>query len=274
MTQVGVAVNHRMMMAKADSGDGMIVGGAGGGPVLAGCAMSRPPPVGGGGSEPPEITILVVDDHRSFADLLAAALNNVPGLRCVGTARTAAEGISRAAELRPTIAVVDLQMPHQDGLYATRLIREATPDTMIAMISDHREQEWVSRSAKAGASAFLTKAGSLAEMIDVLRRATPGRMLVAQSTYRNQPSSSPSHTADDIRPALTPRESEVLRHLGRAIPADGIAQVMGISLNTSRGYLKSVLSKLGASSQLEAVVKAQKIGLIGSARQARTPPAG
>ena len=120
-----------------------------------------------------ESTILVVDDHRSFADLLAAALNMVPGMRCVGTASTAADGIALAAELQPSVVVMDIQMPRQDGLAATRRIREVSPDTLIAVVTAHCDAQWVSRAAQAGASAFIPKGGSLHEMIDMLQRVRP-----------------------------------------------------------------------------------------------------
>src|SRR5664279_2166796 len=132
-----------------------------------------------------ETTVLVVDDHVSFAELLAAALDNVPGMTCVGTASSAAEGIGRAAELRPTIVVMDIQMPRQDGLAATRRIREVAPDSVIAVVTAHSDPEWISRAAQAGASAFIPKDGSLKEMIDILRRIGPGQMLVASSTFKS-----------------------------------------------------------------------------------------
>jgi DNA-binding NarL/FixJ family response regulator len=129
-------------------------------------------------------TILVVDDHRAFADMLSAALNTVDGLTCVGTAATAADGIELAARLRPNIVIMDIQMPGQDGLVATRRIREVSPDTLIAVITAHRDQQWISRAVRAGASAFIPKNGSLDEMLDVLRRVDHGRVVVASSAYR------------------------------------------------------------------------------------------
>src|SRR5664280_229364 len=186
-----------------------------------------------------ETTVLVVDDHVSFAELLAAALDNVPGMTCVGTASSAAEGIGRAAELRPTIVVMDIQMPRQDGLAATRRIREVAPDSVIAVVTAHSEPEWSSRAAQAGASAFIPKDGSLKEMIDILRRIGPGQMLVASSTFKGPPSRSAVPPTQDV-PALTQRELDVLRYLGKGLPAKGIADVLGITLHTCRGYLKWV----------------------------------
>lgn len=215
-------------------------------------------------SEVTQTTILVVDDHRSFADLLSAALNSVPGMSCVGTASSAAEGIAMAVSLAPDVVVMDIQMPFQDGLVATRKIREVAPHAMIAVVTAHTDLEWISRAAQAGASAFIPKDGSLAEMIDVLRRIGPGQMLVAPSAFRSTPSLS-SRPAGGTAPDLTQRELEVLRSMGRGMHANQIAKTLGISLHTCRGYVKSLHAKLGVSTQLEAVIKAQNIGIIGAA---------
>ena len=210
-------------------------------------------------------SILVVDDHRSFAEMLSAALDTVDGLTCVATAGTAAEGIALAAQLRPSIVIMDIQMPGQDGLMATRRIREVAPDTLIAVVTAHRDHEWISRAAQAGASAFIPKNGSLEEMLDVLQRVARGRLIVASSAYKGEPALTPQPSTT-AAPTLTPRELEVLAYLGQGMPARGIARVLGISLHTCRGYLKSVYAKLGVSSQLEAVITARNLGLIESTR--------
>lgn len=214
--------------------------------------------------ETSEISVLVVDDHRSFGDLLAAALATVPGMRCVGTATSAAEGIAAAARLQPDVVVMDIQMPRQDGLSATRQIMAASPGTVIAVMTAHRDPEWVSRAAQAGACGFIPKDGSLAEMIEVLRRVRPGQMLVAPSTFASVGIGASSH--EDV-PRLTDRELEVLRLSGQGLTASGIGRVLGISLNTCRGYIKSLHAKLGVATQLEAVVKGQHLGLIGTPTQ-------
>ena len=210
-----------------------------------------------------ETSILIVDDHRSFADLLAGALNIIPGLHCVGTAASAAEGIARAAELQPDIVVMDIEMPRQDGLQATRRIREVAPDTVIAVVTGHNDPTWISRAAQAGASAFIPKGGSLTEMIDILGRVCHGQMIVAPSTF-DAGLSVPQQADRTPAPLLTPRELEVLAYLGKGMSVHSISQVLGISLNTCRGHVKSLHAKLGASSQLEAVIKAQNLGLIGT----------
>ncbi|MGY1604939.1 response regulator [Geodermatophilus sp. SYSU D00815] len=207
--------------------------------------------------------VLVVDDHRTFAELLIGALESA-GMQPVGTAHSAAQAVAMAEQLRPDVIVMDIEMPHQDGLAATRRIRDVCPDAVVAVVTAHRDPEWVMRAAQAGASAFVPKDGSLTEMLDVLRNVQSGQMIVAPSAFGTGRQSSPPSSQSRQVPQLTRREQEVLQYLGQGMQVKGIARVLGITLETCRGYVKSLHAKLDARSQLEAVVKAQRLGLLDS----------
>jgi DNA-binding NarL/FixJ family response regulator len=207
-----------------------------------------------------ETTVLIIDDHRAFADLLSAALGTVPGIRCLGTAGSAAEGIRQAAALRPSVVVMDIQMPGTDGLAATRRLREASPGTAVAVVTAHQDGAWVARAAQAGASAFIPKTGSLAEMITMVKQAKPGRMCVAASlTGLSSVRPTPSQGLGE---GLTVRERETLGYIGQGLPAKSIAKVMGISIHTCRGYIKGVYAKLQVNTQIEAVNRARQLQLL------------
>ena len=208
----------------------------------------------------PEVTVLVVDDHQCFSDLLSSALASVPGFRCVGTAPSAAEGIGMARRLRPSVVVMDIQMPGTDGLVATRAIREASPGTAVAVVTAHQDGDWVARAAGAGASAFIPKDGSFDEMVEMLRAVQPGPMNVAPSVLRTLPTT--SRTGSAVPYDLTARELEVLGYIGHGLQAKSVAKVMGISVHTCRGYIKAVYSKLHVSSRIEAVNRARELQLL------------
>ncbi len=206
--------------------------------------------------------VLVVDDHRAFAEMLAIALQ-AGGMDVIGTAHSAAQAVSLAEQTQPDVVVMDIQMPGEDGLSATRRLRQVAPRAVIAVVTAHRDPDWVVRATQSGASAFIPKDGSLAEMIDVLSRVRAGQMLVAPSTFSTAPTAGTSPARlDEPRPQLTRREQEVLDCLGRGMQVKAIARVLGITLETCRGYVKSLHAKLGVSSQLEAVIKAQQLGLL------------
>ena len=207
------------------------------------------------------LRVVVVDDHQTFAELLSFALSTEPDMDCVGTAGSGAEGVAMVQELKPDVVVMDIEMPRQDGLTAARRIREVSPDSVIAVVTAHRDPDWVVRATQAGASAFIPKNGSLSEMLDVLRRARRGGMLVAPSAFAVG-AAAVSLSSHSTAPTLTQRERDVLACLGRGMAPKAISRVLGISINTCRGYVKALLSKLEVNSQLEAVVKAQELGLL------------
>jgi DNA-binding NarL/FixJ family response regulator len=220
-------------------------------------------PSSDGAAEPTSLRVVVVDDHRTFAELLAGALATA-GMSVVGTAHSAKDAVAMSQALQPDVVVMDIQMPQQDGLTATRRIREVAPHAVVAVVTAHRDPDWVVRSAQAGASAFIPKDGSLAEMIDVLSRARAGQMLVAPSTFALPPSGARADRENSAPiPVLTRREREVLDCLCQGMQVKAIARVLGIMQETCRGYVKSLHVKLGARSQLEAVVRAQQLGLAG-----------
>ena len=132
-------------------------------------------------------------------------------------------------------------MPRQDGLAATRRIREIAPDTVIVVVSAHRDPQWVVRAAQAGASAFVPKDELPGRDVDVLRRVRHGSMLVAPSAFGGGLPRWAAAGERHLVPTLTHRESEVLACLGKGLAPKAIARVLGISVHTCRGYVKALL---------------------------------
>ncbi|WP_026533757.1 response regulator transcription factor [Arthrobacter sp. H14] len=221
-----------------------------------------------GNSPVARIRILVVDDHLTFAELLAGALDQEPDLVCVGHATSAADAVRMCDELRPDLVIMDVQLSDGDGLTASSTILQKYPRTRVIVLTAHATTEIFEQAAKTGACAFLTKDGSLSTMLQTIRHAQPGSMVVtpglvaAQATFRY--GIQEQHTRI---PSLTPREAAVLELMGEGKDVRIIAKDLGVSPHTCRGYVKSILSKLGAHSQLEAVVIASRLNLIRQPQQ-------
>lgn len=207
---------------------------------------------------PTACRILVVDDHTVFAQLLAHALGTEEDLDCVGTASDVATGMVMAESLRPDIVLMDVRLGDGDGIAAAAALTSRHPALRVVVLSAFVDSALLTRAAGAGVCALLPKDGDLEQMLHVLRTVRRGDFSVEPRLLRTlmaAPSSAPD-------PGLTARESEVLRMLAAGIELFAIAQELGISINTARGHAKSVLAKLGAHSQLEAVVIALRRGLI------------
>ncbi len=208
--------------------------------------------------------VLVVDDHRTFGELLSLALEDEPDLVCVGHALTAAEGLAATRRLRPDIVLMDLQLPDGDGITTAATICAEDPDVRVLILTAHPSPAEITRANAAGACAFLAKDGSLSEVLGSVRTATRGRLVLLPSlvaSFEAARSRGPQHeVATDTN--LTPRELDVLRLLGQGRDPRTIARELGMSLNTCRGHVKGLQRKLGVHSQLEAVVAGSSAGLI------------
>jgi DNA-binding NarL/FixJ family response regulator len=209
--------------------------------------------------------VLIVDDHRTFAEMLAMALGGEADFETVGLAGSATAAVEAAKRLKPDLVVLDIGLGQESGLNVTGAIRAVLPDSVVVVVSAHDGPEWVVRAARAGANAFVPKTGSLPQMLAILRRARPGSTLVAPSLFGLIPEPRPELPGADFPGAaekLTIREHEVLGLMGRGLAPDAIAAVLNISVNTCRSYVKTIHTKLGVRSQLEAVVEGHRLGLI------------
>jgi DNA-binding NarL/FixJ family response regulator len=206
-------------------------------------------------------TVLVVDDHTTFSDLLAMALDHEPDLTCVGTASSVGKALLMAEELRPDLVIMDVQLGDGDGICATAELTRTYPDLRVVVLTAHIDSALMQRAADAGACCLLPKDGSLPDMLMALRSSRHGGLVVHPALLKALITSKPP-SGNDYLPPLTPREHEVLRMLADGSDARAIARSLGISVSTCRGYVKSLLLKMDAHSQLEAVVIATNRGLV------------
>ena len=202
--------------------------------------------------------VVVVDDHAAFADLLGLALDGLDDLECAGTAGTLAAAVDLVDRVEPEIVVVDLLLGAEDGLALVRRLRADRPDLVLVVSSARSDIGTLTAVAAAGANGFAPKSGEFAALLAVLRAACAGTMSVASALLVG--TAPPTEQPQPER--LTSRESEVLRLMGGGASVPAIARVLNISLSTCRSHVRAVHSKLGVSTQLEAVVKAQRLGLL------------
>ena len=202
-------------------------------------------------------SILVVDDHTTFAELLTGALSQEPDLRSVGVADDVESSVRLCAALRPDVVVMDYHLSGGNGVTASARILRERPGTRIVMLTGDPTQHVLEAAASTGICAFLPKDGSLATLLETIRNARCGTMAVHPSLL-----AAPARRPAAEVPALTQRELQVLRLMAEGHGVGANARLLNITPNTCRGYVKTILSKLGAHSQLEAVAAASRLGLL------------
>jgi DNA-binding NarL/FixJ family response regulator len=207
--------------------------------------------------------VVLVDDHTAFVDLLQFAFGGLDDMDCVGTAHSLAEAEAVVAAEQPDIAMVDLMLGEDDGLELVGRLRASRPDLVIVVASARSDASTMASVAAAGGNGFAPKRGAFSELVSILRSARPGTMSVGSSL---EPTATPPIT-ERLSVRLTDRESQVLELMGRGTSVSAIAELLNVSVSTCRTYVRGVHSKLGARTQLEAVLKARAIGLLGPADQ-------
>ena len=210
-----------------------------------------------------------MDAQRTMLDALAGAIDAADGLVCVGQATEADEAVDAVDATRPDVVLLDLDLRGGRSLDIVRAVKRY-PGTRVVVLAGTVWIDGLVQASDAGADAFLPKDTPLADVLDVVRAAAAGSggLVVGASTAAalagriSAMSTGIGERALSRAVELTDREREVLGLLAEACDTKGIARRLGISVHTSRGYLQTLLMKLGAHSQVEAVVVAARMGLI------------
>ena len=204
--------------------------------------------------------VLVVEDHQVVAEGLAALINDQKDMKVVGHAGSVAESLTRAAELKPDLVLVDFRLTDGTGADAASGIRQLRPETKLIFLT--REDTDAARVAalEAGASAFIHKSRAAQDVVDAIRTVAEGGSLFTPRGIAQLLNSRREVEAQLER--LTPREKEVLRLMAEGTASREIASKLGISYTTVRTHIRSLGSKLGVHSKLEAIVKARELALV------------
>lgn len=210
--------------------------------------------------------VLVVDDHKTVAEAISLAVDLQDDLESVGVAATVEEAADLVVKHDPDVVLMDLRLPDADGVEGTRRVKSLRPRARVLILTAHGDLEVMARAASAGASGFLPKTSSVAQILDAIRTAKVGGMLVEPSTLtglvQHLRGSKEPKRAGVKATQLTAREHDVLMLMGNGLDPRAIAKRLGIGLSTCRGHVQAVLSKLEVHSQLEAVVAAVRRGVI------------
>jgi DNA-binding NarL/FixJ family response regulator len=216
------------------------------------------------------IRCLIADDQAMVREGFAAMLAAEPGITVAGQAIDGADAVRQARRLAPDVVLMDVRMPVMDGLAAARQILTGRRDAgkpRVLMLTTFDLDEYVYEALRAGASGFLLKDATTAQLIHAVQVVAAGDALLAPSVTRRliadftreAPARPPSPAALDV---LTSRETEVLTLIGRGMSNAEISDALTIAGETTKTYVKRILAKLGLRDRAQAVVTAYETGLV------------
>ncbi len=212
---------------------------------------------------PTTITILVVDGHRLAAEAIVGVLDVASGLEVVGVVGDADAAVARARRLGAAVALVHDPLNDEPVASLITRLRAAAPDTRVLVLASRAEDARIADWVRAGAAGCVTEASTSMDLVRAIELVHAGEVLFPPSALLGLLRADQArHAPRDERPAVSPREVEVLEGLTAGLSIAEIAARLGISPHTARHYLKSASTALGARSRTEAVILALRAGII------------
>ncbi len=205
--------------------------------------------------------VLIVDDHVLFAEAVKGALEGV-GVEVLDVVGTGEEAAERASEERPDLVLMDIALPDQSGLAAGVKILEVWPEAMILAVSALEDRQVAEEALRIGFRGYLTKDTPVAQFVNSIKAVLDGQLVMP---HRLGPAGERGAAGRDVgllASQLTEREREVLALLVDGASGRDIANRLGISRNTVRTHVQSILTKLQVHSRLEAATFAVRHRLV------------
>jgi len=221
-----------------------------------------------------KIRVLLADDQPLIREGLAIILDTQPDISVVGQAADGREAIDLAIKLAPDVILMDIKMPHVDGITAIKEIKKHLAQTKIVILTTYGDDELVFEGIRVGAAGYLLKDITRAGLIEAVRGAARGeaqidkavatQVLAEFQRMANVIQRRTSPPAQDFPPLeeLTPREETILRLLAEGLTNAGIAEQLHLSEGTVKNYVSEILGKLQANDRTHAVVLAIRRGLL------------
>ena len=218
------------------------------------------------------IRVLLVDDHALARTGFRMVLDTEPDIEVVGEAATGRQAIHSARRLEPDVVLMDVRMPVMDGLTATRRLfgdagAAADHGPRVLILTTFDLDEYVYEALRAGASGFLLKDATGADLVAAVRVVAAGDALLAPSVTRRLIADfarqrPPDRPRPDALAALTPRETEVLTLIARGQSNAEITRTLVLAEETVKTHVSRILAKLGLRDRVQAVVLAYESGLV------------
>ncbi len=207
----------------------------------------------------PPISVLLVDDHPLVTEGIGACLETWDNITIAGTAATGTEAIARALEVKPDIILMDINLPDMTGLEATRAIKKRLPNARIMILSMHDNREYVVSALEGGASGYILKDVSSAEVATAIEAVYRGGTYFSSEVSKALAGPASISSTDSV---LTAREQQIIIELAHGNTNKMIARNLKISERTVETHRKNIKRKLKITSTAGLTRYAMENGLL------------
>ncbi len=204
------------------------------------------------------ITVSIIEDDRRVRESLAVLIDGADNLRCLSTHATGEEALEEIARKSPDVVLMDINLPAMSGIECVRRLKARLPKLQILMLTMYEDDEKVFQSLVAGASGYLVKRTSPAELLKAIEEVHQGASPMSGKIARTVVEYFSRLAGQSTSPQpeyLSKREEEILNLLAKGYRYKEIADALSISFETVRSHLKNIYDKLHVHSRTEAVVK-------------------
>ena len=212
-----------------------------------------------------DIRVLVADDQKVIREGLTALINLLPGITVVGAAIDGDDAVRQAAQLRPDVVLMDLNMPRCNGVEATERLGRVQPGTAVVVLTTYSDDAWLFSALQAGARGFLTKDAGADEIGRAITDVAAGHAQLDPAVQRRVldalHGAKPPVAAGQVPDELTPREAEVLTHIAAGLSNDEIAAALFVSEATVKTHINHIFAKTGLRDRAQLVGYAFRSGL-------------
>ncbi len=206
------------------------------------------------------VTFSIVDDDAGLRDSIVHYLTVKGGFVCVGQYARAQDALADLPGKQPSVVLMDIKMKGMDGIECVRRLKEKMPDILVVMLTVFEDEDLIFDALMAGATGYLLKRQPPEQLLeaihDLLAGGSPMSATIARKVVKLlQRSGDPGRTTGGVRLLLSARQREMLELLAAGEPYKAIADKMGLSIHTVRGYIRRIYEKLQVHSRTEAVAK-------------------
>ncbi len=218
-------------------------------------------------------SVMLVDDHPLFRQGLRRVLEAQEDIEVIMEVADGEEALRLAKQLAPNVIIMDINLPHMNGLQVTRELKQAAPEVAVIMLTAYHDDEQIFHSVRAGAAAYFPKDITPRRLVEAIRQVSKGNYVIDDEVLDKPEVASwllsqfdkvayVDGMPNEMFAPLSPREMEILQHIAKGQSNKEVAYELGISRQTVKNHMTSILRKLAVNDRTQAALYAVRRGWI------------